>query len=492
MHALDLTSVPDLGNYHWPLKVTWESPSGDTTRQGFAGPFFESRTSEQENYFAIRPLGLERHYLDSAVDDHSLSILYPLFSYRNYPGGYQWSVFSLIRSSYISTDTQPREIDGEIYDYYRKSFEIFPFYFDHDSPNPNYDYFGILPFYGEVKNRIFYDRISWVAFPLFSKWEDNDETTYAYLWPFIRYRTGPISSGFSIWPLFGTFQRENDYHYRYALWPLLYYHQDKLHLETPHTSIGILPLYARESRPSYLREDFLWPLFGYTLDYEKEYQELRFLWPIFVQGRGRDRYLNQIAPLYSISHRNGVDSKWFLWPIFNHRSYELNGVDVDKFKILYFLYQNTRQSVANQPEKHLGTKRHLWPLFSYWENQDGEKQFQMFSPLEPLFPNNSEIRKLYSPLFSIVRYQELNPEHKDLELLFSLIQFQRRPNLERLEFGPILGYENGADDFRLELLKGLLGYKKEDGRRILRLFWFDIDLGEIEEHAQVTTNADHE
>ena len=488
LHAVDVARVPNLDSYAWPLKVNWQNSDEATVRESYAGPFIEHRITDEETFSAIRPFALERHYTSSEVDTSSLSILYPLFIHRSYPGHSQWSIFSLIRGSKIETDSDPVDPETGLVDYYKKSFEIFPFYFDYDSWNPDQDYFGILPFYGELKNRLFYDRISWVAFPFYSKWENNDETTYAYLWPFVRHRTGPISKGFAIWPLFGSFQRENDYHQSFALWPFLYYHQDKLYLETPNTQIGVLPFYARETRQGYQREDFLWPFFGYTDDTNNNYQEARFLWPIFIQGRGTNRYLNQIAPLYSISKRNGVESDWYLWPLFNNRKFEFDGIETNKFKFLYFLYQDTQQTIADQPDQWLGTKRHFWPFFSYRSSEDGQKQFQMFSPLEPLFPNNSEIRKLYSPLFSIVRYQELNPEHKDLELLFSLIHFQRRPDFDRFEFGPLFGYELGEEKVRFDILKGLLGYQRENGRRVLRLFWFSIDLGEVKEEGDKKNN----
>jgi hypothetical protein len=363
--------------------------------------------------------------------------------------------------------------------YYRKSFEVFPFYFDYDSYNPDYDYWAIFPIYGELKNRLFHERISWTLFPLYSKWERKDEQTYAYLWPFIRYRTGPHSRGLSIWPLAGYFERENDYVQRYALWPFLYYHKQKLYKEIPDTQLGILPFYARETREGYRREDFLWPFFGYTQDDIHNYEEVRFLWPLFIQGRGDDRYLNQLAPLYSISKRNGKRSNWYLWPLLNNKRYQLDGIDVSKWRFFYFLYQDITQTVGPE-ESFVATKKHLWPLYSYWKRNDGVRQLQILSLLEPLFPNNETIRKLYSPLFSVYRYQELNPDHKDVEILFSLIHFERRPEHERLDIGPIFNYFESESFTKYELLKGLLGYERVDGRKYLRLLWFRIHIGNAE------------
>ena len=471
--AVDAKPRSKLGLHAWPVRVDWKTDE-DTVDTQSLGPIYEHLESPGETFTALRPFYLQRTYPDDPTLNYSRSFLYPLFMYRNYPEHEQWSVLSLIRWSRI--DTLP-DFESDLVTHYKKSFEIFPFYFDHDSSIPEYDYFGIFPLWGEVKNRLFYDRISWFAFPLYSKWEDNDETTHAFLWPIFRYREGATSKGFSIWPLFGNFERENDYHERFALWPLIYYHQHKLYQEIPHTQIGVLPFYARETREGYKREDYLWPFFGYTDSTMPEYNEIRILWPIVIQGHGTDRYINQVAPLYSFSERNGKKSRWFLWPLFNYKEYPLGEVDVHKFRMLYFLYQDTKQTVAGKPEEFIATKRHLWPLFSYRETRDGMKQFQLLSPLEPLLQNSEEVRKVYSPIFSIYRYQELNRQHKDMDMLFSLIHFERRPDHERLELGPIFGYEYGDKVKRFDILKGLIGYKKENDIKTLRLFWLNIRIG---------------
>jgi hypothetical protein len=475
--ALDIVAKPEskLDTHAWPILVDWKEDE-NTLDSKSLGPFFEQGTTLSESYTALRPFYLSRTYLDDSTQNYSRSVLYPLFIYHNYPGHEQWSLFSLVRWSRIDTDTLP-DFETNLVSHYKKSFEIFPFYFDYDSYNPDYDYFGIFPLWGELKNRLFYDRISWFAFPLYSKWEDNDERTYAFLWPIFRYREGPLSKGFTIWPLIGNFERENDYHERFALWPLLYYHQRQLYKDIPDTQIGILPLYARETREGYKREDYLWPFFGYTDIADPTYEEIRILWPIIIQGRGENRYINQVAPLYSLSERNGKKSTWFLWPLFNVKQYQSDGVDIRKFRLLYFLYQNTTQTVADETEEFIATKRHLWPFFSYWETREGMTQFQLLSPLEPLFQGNEEIRKTYSPIFSIYRYQEINRQNKDMDMLFSLIHFERRPDHERLEFGPIFGYEYGEKVKRIDILKGLIGYKKENDKKTLRLLWFKIPLG---------------
>src|SRR5206468_10740909 len=62
-------------------------------------------------------------------------------------------------------------------------------------------------------------------------------------------------------------------------------------------------------------ETYLWPFFGYSdRTAPASYHEIRYLWPLFVQGRG-DHYINRWAPFYTHSVNHGYDKQWFLWPV---------------------------------------------------------------------------------------------------------------------------------------------------------------------------------
>jgi hypothetical protein len=471
---------PLLLRHYWP----WEVNESDETssRSTWAGPFVEHYRDQHEDFFAVRPFFLDEHPLIDPLHRRTRSVLYPIWVERTYESHRYWSFLNLIRWSRIEAPDVENPLNPDLIGHYRKAFEIFPFYFNHRYNDPTQDYLGVFPFYGEIKGRLLHERIGWTLFPLYGEFERRGERTRSFLWPIIRIRSGPESHGLSVWPLAGYFTRDNDYRERFALWPLIYYHEYALSAPTPTVKLGILPFFASETREGYQRKDYLWPFFGYTRAESPQYNETRALWPIYVQGRGSQRYLNQVAPFYSISHRNEKSSYWVLWPLFNLKKQEENGWEIRKFRMVYFLYQNTTfrrapAPSATQESPVVSTRRHLWPLFSYVEQPESGVQLQILSPLEPLLPRNATIRRQYSPLFALYRYSERSAQDKDMNMLFSLIRFQRRPEHERLELGPLLGCEYGASRKRFDLLKGFLGYESDANRKHLRLLWLRIPIG---------------
>jgi hypothetical protein len=166
-----------------------------------------------------------------------------------------------------------------------------------------------------------------------------------------------------------------------------------------------------------------------------------------------------------------------MWPLLQHRVSELGEVEVSKWRLLYFLYQDSSQRTLEPDPRWLGTKKHLWPLFSYWHHPEHGRQFQMISPIEPLLPSNEVMRRQYSPLFSVFRYSSASDGDKDLSLLFSLIHYEKRDSGRRLEIGPLIGCERADRGSRIHLLKGLLGWERtQEGQHRLRLFWFRVPL----------------
>jgi hypothetical protein len=89
-------------------------------------------------------------------------------------------------------------------------------------------------------------------------------------------------------------------------------------------------------------------------------------------------------------------------------------------------------------------KRHLWPLFSQWDNGAGQRQFQLLSPLEVFFPNSDPIRQVYTPLFALYRYDQRAPGDTRHSFLWSLISWRNSPEEKEFHLGP-LGWRRDAD-----------------------------------------------
>ena len=457
----------------WPIKVSHPEPEG-MGRDLWLGPLVEDNRSTGETWTAFRPFFLHREFTGECLSvNESEAWLYPLFQRKKSDTHSEWNIFHLIRSRKV-TERPLESFETDLIRYYSKSFEVFPFWFDHRASNPDDSYFGILPLYGELKNRLFYDRISWLMFPLWVKFEDNGENTRSVLWPIFKHREGSGSSGFGVWPVYGHFKNDGHYDDRYAIWPLMYHQRkwdgDLLKLE----KLGVLPFYSMESRPEtgYVSENYLWPFFGHTHSDTPSYEELRLFWPIFIRGRGDYRTIDQVAPFYSHSIKSGNESLWLMWPLLNLKEWQNGRLDIWRLKILYFLYWDMRQTEAGNPGNKIAQKSHLWPIYSYWEQGDTITQFQLLSPLEPLFPHNEEIRRLYSPLFALFRYSRSGDDQREIDFLFSLVHYEKNASSKQFHLGPLYGHESRNGYSRWSILRGLFGREKAGDQSRIHWFWF--------------------
>jgi len=451
---------------YWPGRVTLEeqTPEGLRQRDQFLGPFIESYSGPEKDWTAVRPFGI-RYQENAPLNPRSFYFLYPLYSYRAIDPGHYWNIFYLIRGSSYETNG---EMDS-------RTFEVFPFYYDYDYPHtPEFSYWGFLPFYGEVKDRFFFEKIRWVLFPFYTEWHNNGETSYGTPWPFIFHRTGGGSSGFAFWPFFGTYERPGHYRYRYLLWPLIYHQVKDLDRETPSVNYGFLPFYTYEKTENLVQENFLWPFFGYTDQENPEYHETRYFWPFLVQGRG-DPYVNRWGPFYTRSIRNGVDKQWWMWPLLKRRAWETEQLQVTNWNFLYFLYWAEFQRARDPNVDFRASKTFAWPFFSYGDNGAGRQQFQLFTPLLPWFKHNEVVRDVYSPLFALYRYD--GNDQADTwrhSLLFNLLTLEKKEQGHRFTLGPILDVRTGEPEAGFSLLSGLFGRMKEDDETNWKLFWFTL------------------
>lgn len=451
---------------YWPFFVDLDEPAAESTTRQFLGPFVETRQTPEVDWTAARPFTLRYDY-HAPLDPRSFYVLYPLYSYRANEAGHYWNFFYLIRGSKYETDDK---LDSE-------TFEVIPFYFDHDYPrSPENSYWGFLPFYGEVKDRLFQDRISWVLAPFYMEWEKNGAITYGTPWPFVRYRTGNGNSGFALWPLFGAFEKPGHSYFRYLLWPLIFESAKNLDTEEPSRGYGFLPFYTYQEGPGGLvSENYLWPFFGYTDIENPEYRENRYFWPFLVQGRGTETYVNRWAPFYTHSIRKGVDKKWWMWPLFKRTSYETPRLNVRTWSFLYVLYWNQTQTALDPAADFEASKTYAWPFFSHGNNGQGRRQFQLFTPLLPWLKTNEVVRDLYSPLFGVYRYESDSADGTwRHSLLFNLLTLEKKASGGRFTLGPILDLRTGEEKAGFSLLHGLFGRQRTGEDTEWKLFWFTL------------------
>jgi hypothetical protein len=459
----------------WPLRVERSDAAGRLEVAGLGGPLvFEQRRADGGTTSGLRPFWAQT--VDAKGALRSASLLYPLFSYSADEEHYTWSVFQLVNRSGRRADAPPRTSElGP-----QETFDVWPFWFSRTSGAPELRYRGLFPLAGTVRGHLGYERIAWTLFPFFTETEKHGAITRGTPWPFVRTTTG-AAQGFALWPLVGRLERPGVARDEFWLWPLAYRSErapapDAPAGTPPTRRFGVLPFYARAEGPGFRGEDFLWPFFGHTERTSPQpYQEKRFFWPLLVQGRGPDHYVNRWAPLYTHSVIKGYDKTWLAWPLWREAQWTADGVAQTKSQLLWFLYWSHEQRSLARPDAAPASLRHVWPLFSAWDNGAGRRQWQALSPFGVFFPHAEKVNESWSPLFAVVRHDQRAPGDARTSLLWDAITWERRAPERTTEFhlGPLLAVTTQPAEQRVALGRGLLGMKRAPGERAWRLFWLD-------------------
>lgn len=413
---------------YWPFLVELQhSPVGRDDRWSSMGPLIGFTERQQADVFSVRPFYTE--FRNPQNGDVDRFFLYPAAA---------WKTRGPLTLSNFFSFTQYRRNEETDTTFYQN----FPFIFYNRTPDPRDNYFAFFPFGGTLKNRFWRDRIDFAAWPLFVRTVRNDEVRTHTPYPFIQRLQGPHSRGFGLWPLYGHFERDGDYSHTWALWPLHYNYRDGLNEPVPYVRFGILPFYHRETADGLRSESFVWPFFGYTRETDPRpvYSENRYFWPLLVQGRGDEKFVNRWMPVYTREGRPGYDKRWYLWPALKVEDFSEPGLERRRTSLLYFLYRDDRQRFAGK-EASLTT---LWPLVSHWTDGDGQRQIQVPDPLTVFFPSNQKIKENWSPLFALYRMDERAGNRRHA-LLWDFISWERDAEGWRsFHFGPIFEWVAGS------------------------------------------------
>jgi hypothetical protein len=431
----------------WPFAVGWVDDANKTSHTSVLGPLgFKHEPAVGPVTKGFRPLFVTK----SEAGRQKGHVLYPLLNWDSSERGRQGDIFKLIRWSNITSGSADT----------LRSFEVWPFYLSRETGDPETSYQGVMPLYGTVKNRFGNDRIGWVMFPLYGRFEKKGIVTTTTPWPFIKHVSG-AATGFEVWPLFGSRGQEGTFKETFALWPIYHHNTRVLESGACTEELAVLPFYARSRGEFAVSETWFWPFFGYTHSEVPAYREQRWFWPFVVRARGEDRRVERFAPFYTFSDRKGVRKTWALWPLLRNQEWNEAGLDIEKTQLLYFLYWNIEQRSATNPSLAPASKTHLWPLLSHWDNGAGHTQFQFLSPLEVFFQHNEVVRTVYSPLFSIYRFDRRPSGDLHSSFLFNFMTYHREGGVREFNLGPILETErDGRGLRRLTLFKVIRLYSR--------------------------------
>ena len=421
------------------------------TRTEALGPLYYQEDRDGTRTWATPPL--LSYSLDEQADFSEFDLLYPLLTYDRYGPEYRFQIFQLFAfaggQTYSETNVH--------------RFTLFPFYFHQWSDIPEKNYWGLVPIYGHLKNRLFRDEVHFAAWPLYSRTRKRDVVTYNFPYPILHVRRGEGLSGWQVWPLIGKEHKEvtsrtniwdeaeviGGHDRLFVLWP--FYHKAASGIGTTNEvrQEALLPAYSVYRSPLRDSSTYFWP-FGvtHTVDREKKYNEWATPWPLVVFTRGEGKHTTRVWPIYSDSHTDTLTSRWYLWPVYKYNAIHSAPLERERTRILLYLYSDI--SERNTETGAEFRRRDFWPLYTHRRDLNGNTRLQVLSILEPILPNNKSIERNYSPLWALWRSQknartgaksqsllwnlyrrDATPESKKCSLLFGLFQYQSTPDGSR-------------------------------------------------------------
>lgn len=376
-------------------------------RTDVLGPLFYDEASTEHDLTALPPLWSCTRYRE--IDAKEIDVLYPLLTYDRFGEEYRVQLFQLF--SFAGGQNQNSTNAHR--------FTVFPFYFQQRSPVPAENYTAFLPFYGNLRNRLFRDEIHFVLWPAYVQTRKRDVVTDNFLVPFFHLRHGDGLQGWQFWPLLGAEQKKvtqrtnhwgdvenvGGHDKLFALWPIFSKQTTGLGTTNVNDRLAVLPLFSLQK--SALRDSTAapWPLgLSYTVDREKKYTEWGAPWPLIVFARGEGKTTSRVWPFFSQSHNATLQSDFYLWPLYKFNRVHADPLDRERTRILFFLYSDTvERNTETGKAKH---RVDAWPFFTFRRDWNGHERSQALALLEPFLPNNKSIERNYSPLWALWRAEK--------------------------------------------------------------------------------------
>ncbi len=243
--------------------------------------------------------------------------------------------------------------------------------------------FAVFPFWGDLESFVGWDRVRFVAFPLWVKLERFGRTSESWLFPFLSRGSGPGGRMWRIWPLAGDDQRQEGTRRRFVLWPLF------LMEESPDGGGWMVTGLAGRTRHGTRTSTTLaWPFLSWTTDSaDPEFLAVDAPWPIgrFLRGgTGEPRESARLLPLGSVYRSDAISQEVGPWPVAWDRRETAAGYDKHSKLVLPFWRDITTRRGRSAEERAAAPAerlRHLWPLGHVEDDGTGGRVVQVPSPL---------------------------------------------------------------------------------------------------------------
>ncbi len=433
----------------WPLWDYRASAVADYKSTHLLGPLLKYETKGIETEYAFRP------FFYRALDDEGVSetdVLYPVFRHKSDQGTGSFHLLHLLNHDYGQRESGRSQ----------RSY-LFPFLFYGEEEQGTYAAF--FPVHGTLYNWFGRDRISFTLFPLYGRTERKGTRIDNVLWPFFARISGEHESGFKAWPVYGQSRKEGVYRKTFFLWPVFFSESLNLNTDNPQEIRAAWPFYLSKESPKSSSRTILWPFFSKVENREKGYVSWNAPWPLVRVTRGKTYHGLKILPFYADETMDVKRHRWYLWPIYKVEEMNSELIMQRRDRILFFLYSDRRELKHETGDS--SRRIDFWPFFGY-QNSDGVSHLHVLSLIEPFFPGNQSIERLWTPLWRVYQQKWDQQGNRIVSLFWNLYWSERQDDRLAWELFPVVEYRKLSQvKTDISVFKGLFRYQKDlDGRQV--------------------------
>jgi len=431
-----------------PIFLYSEDEEREGKKTDVLGPFFTYRQDQREKDLAFRPF----FYWKKEEEKYTfLEYLYPLGKYKR--------TDKEVESYFIPFFSTRRDLTRE--EKKERAF-LLAFWGETEKGEP---YGGFFPVYGNLKNRFGKDELKFILWPIYSDSREGENRTYTFLWPIFTRTEGGGREGFKFWPLAGHERKENEYEKTFCLWPVFHFEKRHLYTDDPTDISMVFPLYVSSASKKRVSKSVIWPFFNYTHDEDDHYTQWDFPWPFIQWAKGDEKSIFRIFPLYGQKYWEERQTGYVFWPIYWYDHHDDDGYQ----KVLnrYLLLSKDQTEVWKDEGKRARIFR-LWPLFYHRQEKEGAVYFY-WPALIPLDFEGYE--RNWVPLLSLYEYRRDPKGDSESKFLWGLCVHRKSAARELFELSFFLTYYEAEEQIYFSLLKGLLEYRADGPKRVLRVLY---------------------
>ena len=314
-----------------------------------------------------------------------------------------------------------------------------------------------------MKNRFGRDEINFFLWPLYSDSREGDNKTYTLLWPIFSYSEGTGREGFKVWPLGGYDRKENDYQKTFFLWPIFDFEKRYLYTDDPTEINMVFPFYVSQTSSRRVQRSVLWPFFTYVHDDDDHYTQWDFPWPLVQWAKGDEKEIFRVFPIYGRKYWGGIEKGYILFPIY---WYVHEGDDqYQKWTDRYLLLSKNETKIWKKDGKKERRLR-VWPFF--YDRQEADGSEYLYWPC--LIPVDFEgYEKNWVPLLSLYESRRNPQGASESKFLWGVYVHRRNQARDLYELSFLFSLYSAEDLLYFSVLKGLVEYRADGGKRALRL-----------------------